>query len=240
MLTELRHLPWDGCFNARDLGGLPTEDGHEIRWGGVVRADSLDELSPEGWAALHEHGVRTVIDLRNDGERMPDSSPRPSDITTLHLPLDNIEDEEFWGYWGSGYQFGTPLFYLPHVERFPERSARVLAAIAQAPPGGVVFHCSIGRDRTGLVAILLLSLLGVGTEHIVADYALTEDRLGPLFAHRGQEDSGPAIQEFLAARGTSTAGIIRSFLDSVDRDTWMREGGLSEADLTALRARLLG
>lgn len=63
-----RHLSWDGCFNARDLGGLPAGSG-ATRWGAVVRADALDGLTSAGWAALAAHGVRTIIDLRNDDER---------------------------------------------------------------------------------------------------------------------------------------------------------------------------
>src|SRR5215217_2076972 len=156
-----RHLEWEGCFNVRDLGGLPVKGGGTTRWGAVVRADALDELTAAGWAALVAHGVRTVIDLRNDDERHEDAAPRPPEVTTVHLPLDAVEDREFWDVWDSGPQFGTPLYYGPHLERFPERSARVVAAIAEAPPGGVAFHCGGGRDRAGQIAMLVLALVGV-------------------------------------------------------------------------------
>jgi hypothetical protein len=63
-----RHLDWDGCFNVRDLGGLPTAGDHVTRRGAPVRADSLAGLSAAGWDALRAHGVRTVVDLRNDDE----------------------------------------------------------------------------------------------------------------------------------------------------------------------------
>ena len=80
----------------RDLGGLRTRDGGEVRRGAIVRADALDRLRADGWAALEAHGVRTVIDLRNDDELGTDVAPRPAGITTLHLPLDGVEDTEFW------------------------------------------------------------------------------------------------------------------------------------------------
>src|SRR5262249_47969420 len=64
-----RHLDWAGCVNVRDLGGLPTSDGRTTRWRAVVRADNLDRLTPQGWAALDAYGVRTVVDLREDEER---------------------------------------------------------------------------------------------------------------------------------------------------------------------------
>ena len=153
-----RHLDWDGCFNVRDLGGIPIAAGGETRRGAVVRADCIDGLSAAGWSALEAHGVRTIIDLRNDDERALDASRRPDGIATLHLPLDAIDDSGFWDDWMHGPQFATPLYYAAHLARFPERSARVLAAVARAEPGGVLIHCVSGRDRTGQVSMLLLAL----------------------------------------------------------------------------------
>lgn len=235
-----RHLDWDGCFNARDLGGLRTADGRAIRWGAAVRADALDQLTESGWGAVRAHGVRTLIDLRNDDERGPDGAPRPAGLATVHLPLDGIEDREFWDEWSSGWQFGTPLYYGPHLARFPRRSAGVIAAIAHAAPGGVLFHCGIGRGRTGLVAMLLLWLAGVAPEDIAADYELSGERLPPLFARRGEPDQGPLVDAHLAGQGTSAGAVILATLTALDRARWLRDGGLAEADVAALRARLLG
>jgi protein tyrosine/serine phosphatase len=81
---DQRHLDWEGCFNVRDLGGLPAKGGRRTRWGAVVRADALDGLTQAGWRALTEHGVRTVIDLRNDDELGVDVAPRPRHVTTIH------------------------------------------------------------------------------------------------------------------------------------------------------------
>src|SRR3954464_11870768 len=77
-----RHLDWEGCFNVRDLGGLATGDGRETRRGAVARADALDRLTARGWTALVEHGVRTVVDLRNDSEIGSDTAARPGVVTT--------------------------------------------------------------------------------------------------------------------------------------------------------------
>ena len=89
-----RDLDWDGCFNVRDLAGLRIVDGRETQWGRVVRADALDRLTVHGWAALAEHGVRTVVDLRNDHELGVDVAPRPASVETVHLPLDVSADRE--------------------------------------------------------------------------------------------------------------------------------------------------
>ena len=235
-----RDLKWDGCYNVRDLGGIGLADGRETLWGAAVRADSLHKLSSDGWAALVDHGVRTVIDLRNDYERAPDVVARPSEVVTVQLPLDGIEDREFWDPIVSGPQFGTPIYYRGHLERMPERSAAVLRAIARALPGGVAFHCVGGRDRTGQIAILLLALVGVGADQIVADYERSDERLAPMWAASGGPDEARVNAEFLAERETTAADLIVSLLETLDVAALMRAGGLDRAEIAALRTRLLG
>ncbi|MGA9857098.1 MAG: tyrosine-protein phosphatase [Solirubrobacteraceae bacterium] len=85
-------------------------------------------------------------------------------------------------------QFGTPMYYGPHLERFPQRSAAVVSAIARARPGGVVFHCVGGRDRTGQIAMILLSLLGASPQTIAADYELTDATRAAVGAANGFDD----------------------------------------------------
>jgi protein tyrosine/serine phosphatase len=190
-----------------------------------VRGDEPDRLTPAGWAALREYGIRTIIDLRNDDE--VGREPPGDGIRRVHLPLDGVdEDPEFWDTWAGGPQFGTPLYYGPHLERFPDRSARVIAAIAGAEPGGVLFHCVGGRDRTGQIAMLLLALCGVPPAEIAADY----DRSGPPPAE---------VEAFLSERGTSTAELITTTLDELDVESCLRAAGLGDQDLLRLRRRLV-
>jgi protein-tyrosine phosphatase len=129
-----RDLDWDGCFKVRDLGGLRTSDGRVTRWGAIVRADSLDRLTPVGWSALQAYGIRTIVDLRNDDELGTSADTRQADVNFTHVPLDDLADGSFWGYWASGPQFGTPLYYRPFLERKPERCAAAVAAVARAAP----------------------------------------------------------------------------------------------------------
>jgi protein tyrosine/serine phosphatase len=204
-----------------------------------VRADALDHLTDAGWAALHAHGIRTIIDLRNDDELTPDLAPRPADLATLHLPLDAIEVEDFWSGWITNWRFGTPGYYTPHLERFPERTARVVAAVAHARPGGVLVHCGIGRDRTGMIAMVLLALVGVDPAAIAADYALSAPRLPGLFARRGETDTRVDVDALAAAEGTSTPAMLLEVLDAVDLERLLTRGGLKPGDVDALRGRLL-
>lgn len=234
-----RDLAWEGCFNVRDLGGIPTTDGRSIRWGAVVRADSLHKLSNQGWSALIDHGVRTVIDLRNCAERVADVARRPTQLTTIELPLDGIEDRRFWDPIVEGPQFGTPIYYRGHLEQMPQRSAAVVTAIARARPGGIAFHCVGGRDRTGQITILLLALAGVSSEQIVTDYELSDARLTPMWKANGGPDEALVNARFLAAQQTTAAELITSLLRTLDLLGTLRAAGLSERDASALAARLL-
>ena len=234
-----RHLRWQGTYNSRDLGGLPTVGGGVTARGAIVRSDSLQNLEARGWEEVEAHGIRTVIDLRNEAEIGPDVAARPASIETANIPLDVTEDREFWDVWENGPAFATPLYYRPHLERFPERSAAVLRTIATAPPGGVAFHCQGGRDRAGQISLLVLALAGVEPEAIAADYALSDARLRPLYLSRGDEDEGPKIAAFLGEQGTTATELIVGLLAGFDLEATLLEAGLSAADVAALRRRLL-
>jgi len=164
-------------------------------------------MTAAGWASALAFGVRTVIDLRDEEERAKDASTPPSEITRLHLPLDGKGDRGFWDKWEDGAQYGTPLYYGPHLARMPERSARVVAAIARAQ-GGVVFHCAAGRDRTGQVAMLVQHLRGVPAEDIGADYVLSHGRARP--------DHEAELKAFLTEQGTSAELEIARILREDD------------------------
>jgi protein tyrosine/serine phosphatase len=235
-----RHLGWAGTHNSRDLGGLPAGGGGATRWGAIVRSDSMQTLEARGWEEVEAHGIRTVIDLRNEAEIGADVAPRPASIETVNIPLDVTEDREFWDVWENGPQFATPLYYRPHLERFPERSAEVLRTIATAPPGGVAFHCQGGRDRAGQISMLVLALAGVEPEAIAADYALSDERLRPLYLSRGDEDEAPKIGAFLRDQGTTATELIVELLAEFDLEGTLRDAGLGDADLDALRGRLVG
>jgi protein tyrosine/serine phosphatase len=235
-----RHLDWSGTYNSRDLGGLATANGGLTRRGAVVRSDSLQSLEARGWEEVEAYGIRTVIDLRNESEIGADLAPRPGSIETVNIPLDVTEDREFWDAWGNGPQFATPLYYRPHLERFPERSAEVVGAIATARPGGVVFHCQGGRDRAGQIAMLVLAIAGVEPDAIAADYALSDARLRPLYLSRGEEDEGLKIAEFLRDQEGTTAGeLIVETLAGLDVEATLLDAGLGARDVVALRRRLV-
>jgi protein-tyrosine phosphatase len=227
-MTRNRHLSWKGCANVRDLGGLTTYDGRVTRWGAVVRSDHPARLTAAGWSALYEHGIRTIISLGTLGmvEEIPDVTPRPSDLTTICVDIEDVSNPEsdFVQRWARNDLWCTPLYYRDALQCWPERHVAVLEAIARAQPGGVLFHCVRGVDRTGIIALLLLAAVGVTAEDILADYQLSVD---------------PEREVLLAREQITTRDVILNTLESLNIETYLREGGLSRTDLETIRTRLL-
>ena len=222
-----RVLVWDGCKNVRDLGGLRTVNGGMTRWGAVARADTPSRLSPAGWSALYAHGIRTILTLRTHGMTEPelDFTPPYADIAVVQLAIEDITDEEFVRQWVDTSLWGTPIYYRDALRRWPERHAAVVSAIAQAQTGGVLFHCIRGYDRTGIIALLVLALVGVTPEEISADYALSLD---------------PDRDAYLARKQITIQDAMLNALEGLELDSYLRAGGASLEDLNAVRKRMVG
>jgi protein-tyrosine phosphatase len=141
-------------------------------------------LSAAGWAAAWAYGVRTVVDLRDADECEPDRAPRPAGITTVQVPLDPV-GTPFYEHWTEIDNLSSPLYFPAMLAEYPERVVAAVRAIASAALGFVVFHCAGGKDRTGLLALVLLTLAGAAPEEIIADYLLTYDRMKPRYDEIG-------------------------------------------------------
>ena len=221
-----RILAWDGCRNVRDLGGLRTGDGHTTRWRAFVRSDTPARLTAAGWSALYAYGVRTIVSLRTHGLEEDELilAPPYSDLLTVQIAIEDITEAEFVQQWVDTGLWSTPLYYKDALRRWPERHAAVISAMAQAGPGGILFHCIRGHDRTGIIALLLLALAGVAPDEIVADYELSLD---------------PERDEILARLHSSVREVLLSNLAELHVDSYLYRGGASQADLAAIRQRLL-
>lgn len=227
-----RELSWDGCVNVRDLGGLG-----QIRPGAVVRMEAPTRLSEAGWAAAWTHGVRTVLDLRDADERMPDRAPRPAGITTVQVPQHPV-GTPFYEHWKKIDNLSSPLYFPAMLAEHPEPLVTAVRAIANAAPGCVVFHCVGGKDRTGLLALLLLTLAGAAPEEIIADYLLTYDRMKQRYDELGASDQLAAVSEFLASHNTTIEASLTSTIASLTMPGFLLENGLSDTELAALYTRL--
>ncbi len=240
----------DGPANFRDLGGYPTASGGVTRRGRLFRSDSLSYLSERDVAALRDElGVRTVIDLRAGHEvEEYGHGPLAEHVRQLHLPIVDQTREP-----------PTPRRLIRRAPKFQtldeiygfmlrEYAARfgaVLAVIADGDNHPLVFHCAAGKDRTGLVAALVLSLCGVADDAIVTDFAFTESRMPEIIARhtaRAEEAAGDAEvagQQYGAQAATMHAVLesVRGEFGSVDE--YVRSTGLTDDDIAGLRAALV-
>ncbi|WNV74847.1 tyrosine-protein phosphatase [Geodermatophilus sp. DSM 44513] len=229
-----RVLRAEGLVNARDLGGLRRTDGTTTPRGVFSRSEDVDRLTPAGWEQVRAAGIRTVVDLRQAGERAADTGTRPDWVRTVHVDLDGLEDQDFWQhYWPTGLM-GTALYYLPHLAAMPERAGAALSAIVLAPPGGVLFHCVSGRDRTGMVALLLLAAARVHPDAVVEDYLETV-RLAPERARAtGRPDEEADLEALCRSHGTTTEGAFRAALTGLDLADVLTRSSLDPAAREAL------
>lgn len=242
-------LVWEGCVNVRDLGGLPTEDGQWTRTGSIVRSDNIRRLTDAGWRALAAHGVERIVDLRWP-EELAEDAPRDVEIEVVHVSVlgpkvdsdyiaeldahlhsvDDVADHYAWS-------------YVDWLERYREHFGRAFAAIADAD-GAVVVHCMGGKDRTGLVAALLLRLAGVSREAIGEDYAVSSGNLAPDSA-RWIEEAEDELERAKRRKlsGTPAPGMVRTIAEIERRygdvAAYLTAAGLSEAQITRLRERLV-
>ena len=246
-------MNWPDCRNTRDLGGLPTSRGF-TRSGVVVRSDNVASLTPEGRQAMIDYGVVTVIDLRSDSEvkgspgppfsRFQSTSPVVSSGSTadgtpdyLHLAL--IDD--------------ATAAVLNDAPTMPERYALMLdkrqAAVGAifdgiaASEGPVLFHCFAGKDRTGLIAALMLSLAGVEPEAIGADYAQTDIQLAGRYQEWLATATTPERLESMREELRCPPEWILSTLEHVERrwggvEAYLEAAGLSLSTITRLQSKL--
>ncbi|MHC0431709.1 tyrosine-protein phosphatase [Streptomyces sp. O3] len=238
-----RHIAFEHLHNFRDLGGYRTADGRAVRWGRLYRADSLSKLRGADLDRFRALGIRTVIDLRYPWEiaakgRVPeDPALTYVNLSVEHRPYDQAEIDPALAPWR----------YL--ADRFAEvaldgavelREALRVIAYGSEPQ---VFHCASGKDRTGLLAALVLSLLGVSEDDVAADFALTELATERLVADWHAAHPGRTLR--WPGYGRAPEDVIRLFLSDL-RETYgsvhayaVQHVGVDAPLLSALRAQLL-
>jgi protein-tyrosine phosphatase len=211
----------------------------------VVRSDSPAALTPAGRLALLDYRVRAIVDLRLPGEVAAHPNPfaEPdthgvayTNVSFLDPAAPPPEDDD---------DIRLADDYKGMLDRFRGPVAAAMAAIANAPEGGVLIHCAAGKDRTGLIAALLLGLVGVAPETIAADYALTAECLRPR--NEAWLENGPGDRDeraALLARFAPTAEVMLEVLDRLeDRyggvEGYLRAAGVAPEDVARLRARLV-
>jgi len=233
-----RLLAFPALLNARDLGGYPTVDGSQTRWRSLLRSDDLAQLTPAGIQALADFGVATVLDLRWSEEILLNPSPIGShapQIRYVHSSLLASTPAQ-WRELAQGCE--KEHWKCVVLEQVRPQLRDVLAVIAAAAPGPLLFHCVAGKDRTGLIAALMLTLAEVKPESIAADYAESSHMLGNAYLAR-YTDVDP--QDVLENVRCPEEGV-HNMLAYLEREGGIREYlgkiGLNDLQIARLRARL--
>lgn len=251
---EERLRPFAACFNFRDLGGYPTRDGRRTRWGRLFRSDTLHRLTDEDLRAFLSLGLRTVVDLRTRTELDDHGALRAdgrSDLEWHHVPLfdgvmrlrprtpEERAEEEAASPTAAGDSYVRMLGDGAGMARVFE----LLTAPAGRP---AVFHCTSGKDRTGMVAAMVLDLVGVTDEVIAADYELTNgtrSRAGAWIA-ANEPEFAAFLRQIPAERRHAGSERILEFLHAVrgthgSVEHYLLDIGLSPTQLDDLRTDLL-
>ena len=225
-------------LNARDLGGHPTTDGAQTRWRSLVRADDLSQLSEHGLQALADYGVRTILDLRwpEEAERHP--SPVPARLPQLRCArislLTHTEDE--WRL--RSRDAAKELWKCQVLDHVRAELRRVLAFIAAAPPAPLLFHCVAGKDRTGLIAALLLALADATPEAIARDYSVSGENLREGYLRRYANTERERILEALRCPEEGAYNMLAFLERAGGVRTYLAQIGLTSQEIAQLRARL--
>ncbi len=236
------HLPLEGTHNLRDIGGYRTREGRMTRWRTFFRADSLHRLTPASQTILLDYGLRTVLDLRRSDELAMAPNVFADSTSVIYHHVSLMIDERPVP--------GTPR---PLVDTYrsilDERQEQVCTALlALAAPDGLpgLVHCSAGKDRTGVMAALMLGLCGVPHETIVTDYALTITYMqGQLLDEiRQRALQRGYVWEKYKPLTLSPPAFMETTLQHIDQryggiDAYVRSIGVPAAEIDHLRQRLL-
>lgn len=254
-----------GAVNVRDIGDLPTTDGRTTAPGRLLRADNLQSLTHDDVRRLVEElRVRLVLDLRT-GVEVRSEGPGPlqhSAVSHRHLSLfpEAGENTDFaaddllpWQGDDAARKNNRNVagpdvvagYYLGYLRDRPDNVVAALRAVAEQRDGAALVHCAAGKDRTGVVIALALSVAGVDRQAVIDDYVATGDVLPQLVARL---TSSPTYAEDLAGRTMDShrpvAATMERFLGELDSrfgdpQGWLDRHGFDAGDREALRRRLV-
>ena len=231
-------------MNFRDLGGYPTSDGRSIRWRTLFRSDALHALSPPDVSQLAAMGLSDIVDLRSsyeldaEGRGLLEHQP----MVFHHTPL--FDGDPQAGNRAAPTNMTLGERYLGLMLVGQKKIANVVRILAAAR-GGAVYHCAAGKDRTGVISAVLLGALGVPDDLIVADYALSAERIDAIIARimsmKGYEDALKHMPEdTLHARPETMEKVVSEIAARYgSMEGYLRDADVDDSVLERLRAKCL-
>ncbi|MGX2992786.1 tyrosine-protein phosphatase [Streptomyces sp. JNUCC 64] len=241
-----RWVPLTGVDNTRDLGGLPVEGGGVTRRGVAFRSSTPQSVTGEDVGLLLDGlGLRTVVDLRGPGEAVREGHGLLADgpVHRANLPV-RLPERDFTGVVPAAPPGSTADFYLTLLRASGDTLTEVARIVADPDRHAVLFHCAVGKDRTGVCAAVLLDAVGVTAEAITADYALTAQRVHRvrkrLTETTGYQGIPAADHPYMASAPETMRAFLARLRDGYGGGAgWLLRHGLTEDEVEALRAALV-
>ena len=194
MVSEQGWIPFEGLRNFRDLGGYPTRSGRQVRRGVVFRAGVLDPFSSADRARFDELGVRTVFDLRSDAE----CAARPATVPARRLSIAAAPSSGPTPRSARESEERLRDVYCGLLDESAAQIGELLVSLLDGDALPAVIHCHTGKDRTGIVAAVLLEALGVDRELVLDDYEST-------MRYVQRDDNAPTFERLLSVGYTQEA-----------------------------------
>ena len=242
-----RHVSLQGAHNFRDLGGYRTHDGRTTRWGHLFRSDTLDDLTEQDLSYLQNVlGITRLVDLREpSAARILDGLVLSTTVRYTQMPLDNDNISRI----GAGLRTvpGMVNRYEMWLKNptFGSRVAETINLISSYEAAPMVFYCTMGKDRTGILAAMILGSIGVIEEDIVWDYALSAEYADQTVLKMKQDPENSVFFSLLPRWALESSPETMETVLATVRDEYgcpkeyVRAHGVEDATLERLEAILL-
>ena len=240
----VKRLRLEHGLNIRDMGGYETGDGRVTAFGKLLRAGALHNLTKEEWRRLTDYGVKTVLDLRSLSEIEAAADEVPEGVKWYHCPIqtEQIDTKDITESAEKAFAGSLTEGYLNIVKTHGALLAEAVnKLIAGLEKGAVLFHCTAGKDRTGIMASCIYYLCGISEEDITADYEVTYtynkkgmDRLLGML----DEETRDRMEPFMRSDAQSMERLLE-FYREISLPDYLGGYGVTETELESLRSHFL-